>query len=72
MLEADDRARNRCLRTDLHRAFRDILGQVTDSLEVAGDADGDDELAQVDRHRLAARDRQDGQLLDFALQRVEA
>jgi len=28
------------LRADLHRAFRDILGQITDSFEVAGDADG--------------------------------
>src|SRR5271166_5651673 len=29
-----------------------------------------DELAQVDRHRLAARDRQDGQLLDFGLKHM--
>ena len=34
-------------------------------------ADRADDLAQVHRHRLAQRDRQDRLLLDLALQRVE-
>ena len=41
------------------------------ALEVVGHAQRADDLAQVDRHRLAARDRQDRLLLDLALQRVD-
>ncbi len=57
---------------ELHRALGDVLGQIADPLEIAGDADGADQLAQVHRHRLAARDGHDRHVLDFALQRVEA
>ena len=60
------------LRTDLHRALGDVLGEVADPLEVAGDPNGADQLAKIHRHRLAARDRHDRHVLDFALQRVEA
>ena len=57
---------------DLHRALGDILGEIADPFEVAGDADGADQFAQVDRHRLAAHDGHHRHVLDFALQRVEA
>ena len=42
---------------DRERALGDVLGEVADALEIAGDADGRHDLAQVDRHRLAPRDR---------------
>ena len=70
-LQADDRARHPRFDADLERALGDVLGEVADPLEVAGDADRADDLAQIDRHRLAARDGQDRLLLDLALQRVE-
>ena len=38
---------------------------------IARDPDGADDLAQVIRHRLPARDRQRRLLLDLALQRIE-
>ena len=72
MLEADDRARHAGLDGDLERALGDVLGEVADAFEVAGDADRADDFAQIDRHRLAARDGEDRLLLDLALQRVEA
>ena len=71
MLEADDGARDARLDADLDRALGDVLGEIADPLEIACDANGADDLAQVDRHRLPARDRQDRLLLDFALQEVE-
>ena len=71
VLDADDGARNPEFEADLDRALGDVLGQISDPLEIAGDANGADDLAQVDRHRLAARDRQDRLLLDLALQHVE-
>ena len=64
--------RNRRLRADLHRALGNILGEIADPFEVAADADGANELAQVSRHRLAARDGRHRHVLDFALQSVEA
>ena len=71
VLEADDRARHARLETDLHRALGDVLGEVADPFEIAGDADRADDFAKVDRHRLSARDGEDRLLLDLALQRVE-
>ena len=47
-------------------ALGDVLGEVADALEIVGDAQRADDLAQVDRHRLAARDGQDRLLLDLA------
>ena len=72
VLQADDRARHARFGADLDRALGDVLGEIADPLEIAGDADRADDLAQVDRHRLAARDGHDRQILDLALQRVEA
>ena len=56
---------------DLDRALGDVLGQIPDPLEVARDPNGPDDLAQVIRHRLTARDRQRRLLLDLALEHVE-
>ena len=56
---------------DLDRAPGDVLGQIPDPLEIARDPNGADDLAQVIRHRLPARDRQRRLLLDLALQRIE-
>jgi hypothetical protein len=49
-----------------------VLGEIADSLEVAGDADGADRIAKVRRHRLTTRDSQDCRVHDFALPRIEA
>jgi hypothetical protein len=65
-------ARDSRLGGDLHRALGDVLGEIADPLQIAGDANGPEKLAQVHRHRLPARNRHHGQILDLALQRVEA
>ena len=49
----------------------DVLGMVADALEVVADAHGADDLAQIDRHRLAAGDGQNRLLLDLVLQGVD-
>ena len=56
---------------DLDRALGDVLGQIPDPLEIARDPNGADDLAQVVRHRLPARDRLRRLLLDLALKQVE-
>ena len=48
-----------------------VLGKIADPLEIGGNAHRADDLAQVDRHRLAPRDCQDRALLDQALQVVD-
>jgi len=72
MPEADDRAGNSQFRANLDRALRDVLGEVADPFEVSGHANGANQLAEVDRHRLAASDSHYREIFDFALQRVEA
>ena len=72
VLDADDRARRSAFHADLDRALGDVLGQIPDPLEIARNPNGADDLAQVIRHRLPARDRQRRLLLDLALKRVEA
>ena len=52
-------------------ALAHVLGEVADPLEIGGDPHGADDLAQVDRHRLAPRDGQHRALLDHALQAVD-
>ena len=49
----------------------DVLGEVADALEVVGDPQRAHDLAQVDRHRLAARDGEHGLVLDLTLQDVD-
>ena len=72
VLEADDGARNPGFGADLDRALGDVLGEVADPLEIARDANGADQFAKIDRHRLAAGDGHHREILDLALQRVEA
>ena len=52
-------------------ALADVLGEIADSLEIVGDPQNADDLAQIDRHRLTRRDGLDCLLLDVALLRVE-
>ncbi len=70
-LEADDLAPGARLAADLERTLGDVLGEIADPFEIAGDADRADDLAQVDRHRLTAGDGEDRVFLDLALQRIE-
>ena len=56
---------------NLERTLGDVLGEIADSLEIAGDANGADELPEVDRHRLASRDGHHREILNRALQDVE-
>ena len=53
-------------------ALADVLGEIADALEVVGDAQRAHDLAQIDRHRLAARDGEHRLVLDLALQGVDA
>ena len=71
VLDADDRVRAAAFHADLERAPGDVLGEISDPLEIARYPNRADDLAQVVRHRLPARDRQRRLLLDLALQRVE-
>ena len=59
------------LAVEHHDALGDVLGEIADPLEIVGDAQRADDLAQVDRHRLAARDGEDRLFLDLALERVD-
>ncbi len=59
------------LAVENHHALGDVLGEIADPLEVVGDAERADDVAQVDRHRLAPRDGEDRLLLDLALQEVD-
>ena len=71
VLDADNGAGHAQFKADFDRALGDVLGQVADPLEITGDPNGADDLTQVDRHRLPARDRQYRLVLDLALQHVE-
>ncbi len=53
------------------RALGDVLAQIADALQVAGNAQHRHDMAQVVGQRLALGDHQDRQLLDVALQRVD-
>jgi hypothetical protein len=44
------------LAVERQHALADVLGEIADPLEVVGDPQRPDDLPQVDRHRLAARD----------------
>ena len=70
--DSDDCARDPGFDADLDGALGDVLGEVPDPLEIAGHADDPDQLPEIDRHRLAAGDGHHREILDFALQRVEA
>ena len=59
------------LAVENHHALGDVLGEIADPLEVVGDAQRTDDVAQVDRHRLAPGDGEDRLLFDLALQEVD-
>ena len=46
--EADDGARDPRLAADLDRALGDVFGEIADPLQIAGDVNGPDQLAQVE------------------------
>ncbi len=69
--EADDRPWHAGFGPELDRTLGDVLGEIADPLEVVGDANRADQLAQINRHGLAACDGHHGEILDLALQRVE-
>ena len=52
-------------------ALGDVLAEVADALEVGGDADRADHLAQIVGHRLALGDEEDRLVVDLALRLVE-
>jgi hypothetical protein len=52
-------------------ALGDVLGEIADPLKVVGDAKRADDIAQVDRHRLAPRNGEDRFFFDLALQEVD-
>ncbi len=70
MLDAADQLLRGKVAVERDHPLGDVLGEIADALEVVGDAHGGDDLAQVDRHRLAPCDGEDRLLLDLALQRV--
>ena len=49
----------------------DMLGVIADPLEIVADAHGANDLAQIDRHRLPPRDREDRFFLDVMLHGVD-
>ena len=52
-------------------ALGDVLGQIADALEIVGQPQRPHDLAQIDRHRLAAGDGEHRLLLDLTLQHVD-
>ena len=52
-------------------ALGDVLGEVADPLQIVRDAQRAHDLAQIDRHRLTARDGEHRTLLDLALERID-
>ena len=65
------RLRRLAVGEDLARLQRDLLRLVADPLQVGGDADHRQHVAQVARRRLAPRDDLAGELVDRALERVD-
>ena len=71
MLEAADQLQRLEIVLQRGDALAHVLGEVADPLQIGGDAHGADDLAQVDRHRLAAGDGQHRAFLDDVLQAVD-
>ena len=68
--QAGERVGQRELRQH-DRAFGDIGRVIADPLEIAGDLQRRDDLAQVVGDRLAQRQQADDEGLDLALQRID-
>ncbi len=71
MLEAADQLQRLEIALQRRDPLAHVLGEIADPLEVGRDPHRADDLAQVDRHRLAAGDGQHRALLDHALQAVD-
>ncbi len=71
VVEAGQQLLRRELALHGQNALGDVLHQVADALQVVGDADRRDDVAQVHRHRLAPRDGEDRLFLHLALELVE-
>ena len=61
----------RVLAADRDNALADVLGEVADALEVAGNAQHGDQRPQIERHRLAQRNRRHGLFLDLPQHAVD-
>jgi hypothetical protein len=62
----------RFFRPGRDRAFADVLGIVADPLKCAGDPQRAHDLTQIDRHGLAARNGENGLLLDLMLHDIDS
>ena len=71
MLDPADQLQRGVFTIQVEHALADILGKVADPLDLVGNAQRTDHIAQVHRHRLAAGDGEDGALLDVALQGID-
>ena len=71
MLEAADQFQRLEIVLQRRDPLAHVLGEVADPLQIGGDPHGADDLAQVDRHRLAPRDGQHRAFLDDVLQAVD-
>ena len=71
MLQAADQLQRLEIALQRRDPLAHVLGEVADPLEIGGDAHRADDLAQIDRHRLAPGDGQHRALLDLALQLVD-
>jgi hypothetical protein len=71
MLDTADKLRRRKLAVERNHALGDVLGQVADAFKIIRKTQGADNFAQIDRHRLAARDGEHRLFFDFALQCID-
>ena len=71
MAQAPHQGALRVLAADRDDALADVLGEVADALEVAGDAQHGDERPQVERHRLAQRNRRHSLFFDLPQHAVD-
>ncbi len=71
MFQAADQLQRMEIAVECSDALADILGEIADTFQIGGDAQRADDLAQIDRHRLARGDGQHGALFDRALQLVD-
>ena len=53
------------------RSFGDVGGVVRDALEIAGDLERGQDLAEIARHRLAERQQPDDERIDLLLELVD-
>ena len=71
MLEPAHQPGRRRLAMDDEHALGDVLGEIADAFEIAGNLQRADDLAQVPRHRLAPGDHRHRHIAGFGLEIVE-